>query len=115
LTSDPDVVSAREHGRVLATTLGFSAADQASVEATIAELAINMLTYARSGEIRLDVVVDGDTTGIRVVARDWGFAGESLELSHVQRLADDFEIRRRAGRGTVVTLTKWLRSTSAAA
>jgi anti-sigma regulatory factor (Ser/Thr protein kinase) len=36
-------------------------------------------------------------------------------LSNVQYLADDFDVQRRAGRGTVVTVTKWLRSTSAAA
>jgi anti-sigma regulatory factor (Ser/Thr protein kinase) len=99
----------------LATTLGFSAAEQASVETTIAELALTMLTYARSGEIRLDVVTEGDATGLRVVARDWSLAGESFELSNVQHLADDFDVQRRAGRGTVVTVTKWLRSTFAAA
>jgi serine/threonine-protein kinase RsbT len=115
LTSDPDVIRARERIRTLATTIGFSTADQALVETTIAELAISMLTYARSGEIRLEVVTEGDLTGLRVVARDWGLAEERFELSNVQHLVDDVDVQRRTGRGTVVTITKWLRSTSAAA
>ena len=81
LTSDPDVVTARERGRALAETLGFSAVDQASVETTISELAINMLTYARSGEIRLEVVSDAGSTGLRIVARDWGSGVDSLGFS----------------------------------
>lgn len=74
-----------------------------------------MLTYARSGEIRLEVVTENGTIGLRVVARDWGSTHDRLELSNVQRLADDFVIQRRSGRGTVVTLTKWRRSKSDAA
>jgi serine/threonine-protein kinase RsbT len=110
LTSDPDIVTARERGRALAETLGFSAADQASVETTISDLAINMLTYARSGEIRLEIVSDARPTGLRIVARDWGSGANNPGLSEVQRLTDDVEIDSRAGRGTVVTVTKWLSS-----
>jgi serine/threonine-protein kinase RsbT len=110
LTSDPDVVTARDRGRALAESLGFSAVDQASVETTISELAINMLTYARSGEIRLEVVSDAGSTGLRIVARDWGSKVDSLGFSDVQRLTDDFQIHTRTGRGTVVTVTKWLHS-----
>lgn len=110
LTSDPDVVTARERGRALAEALGFSALDQASVETTISELAINMLTYARSGEIRLEIVNDAASTGLRVVARDCGSGVDRVGFSEVQRLTDDVEIHTRAGRGTVVTVTKWLHS-----
>lgn len=110
LTSDPDVVTARERGRALAQTLGFSDVDQASVEMTISQLAINMLTYARSGEIRLEVVGDAGSAGMRIVARDWGSGEDNLGLSMVQRLTDDVEIHSRTGRGTVVTITKWLHS-----
>jgi serine/threonine-protein kinase RsbT len=109
LTSDPDVVTARERGRALAESLGFSGVDRASVETTVSELAINMLTYARSGEIRLEIVGDAASTGLRVVARDWGRGADNLGLSAVQQLSDDFEIQTTA-RGTVVTVTKWLHS-----
>ena len=110
LTSDPDVVTARERGRALAESLGFSDVDQTSVETTISEFAINMLTYARSGEIRLEVVSDSGSTGLRIVARDWGSGVDSLGFSAMQRLTDDFQIHTRTGRGTVVTVTKWLHS-----
>ena len=110
LTSDPDVVTARERGRALAETLGFSAVDQASVETTISELAINMLTYARSGEILLEVVSDAGSTGLRIVACDWGSGMGNVGFADVQRLTDNVEIHSRTGRGTVVTVTKWLHS-----
>ena len=110
LTSDPDVVTARERGRALAESLGFCAIDQDAVETTISELAINMLTYARSGEIRLEVVGHAGLTGMRIVARDCGSAVETLGFTGVQRLTDEFEIHTRNGRGTVVTVTKWLHS-----
>ena len=114
LTSDPDVVTARERGRALAETLGFSAADQVAIETTISELAINMLTYARSGEIRIEVVSDGPSTGLRVVARDWNTGVESIGLTGMAAHAD-YEIQRRAGRGTVVSVTKWLRAARSSA
>jgi serine/threonine-protein kinase RsbT len=110
LTSNPDVATARERGRTLARALGFSVQDQVSVGTTISELAANMLTYARSGEIRLEVVTDGHLTGVRVVARDWGPAHDGLGVAAIRPPADHFEILRRAGRGTVVTVTKWRRS-----
>jgi serine/threonine-protein kinase RsbT len=115
LTTDPNLVRARERGRALAETLGFSSIDQASVETTIAELAINMLTYARSGEIRIEALAENGSTGLRIVARDWGSAKAGLPLPDVQRLADDFDVQRREGRGIVITLTKWLRSAKTSA
>jgi len=115
LTTDPNLVRARERGRALAETLGFSSIDQASVETTIAELAMNMLTYARSGEIRIEALTEDGSTGLRIVARDWGSAKAGLPLPDVQRLADDFDVQRREGRGIVITLTKWLRSAKTSA
>ena len=116
LTSDPDVITARERGRAVASILGFSNADQASVENTIAELAINMLTYSRTGEIRLETVHDAGATGLRIVAHDWGTGLEPRDFPATDRLSDQFEVQSRAGRGTVVTVTKWLgpRSSNAA-
>jgi anti-sigma regulatory factor (Ser/Thr protein kinase) len=93
LTSDPDVVTARERGRALAATLGFSPLDQARIEATISEPAISMLTYARSGEIRIAVVTQGGETGLRIVARDWGTASNPLALSNVRASATTSRFR----------------------
>ena len=108
LTTDPDVVTARERGRALAKTLGFSATDQASVETTISELAINMLTYARSGEIRIEVVTEGASTGLRVIARDWGSARKASIFRRPaprrrNQLADSVGAPVA---GTIVTVTK---------
>jgi serine/threonine-protein kinase RsbT len=115
LTSDPDVATARERARALAHDLGFPVADQDAVELTISELATNLLTYARAGELRLEVVNGADSIGLRVIARDWGSGVQNLGLSDVQPRTGEFEIRNRAGRGTVVTVTKWLTSAKSSA
>ena len=112
-TSNPDIVTARERGLAFAETLGFSATDQTTIEETITELANSLLTYSRSGEIRLEVVRSAAGTGLCVVARDWGSG--VLGFSDIQRLTEDVEIHSRAGRGTIVTVTKWLHSAKSSA
>ena len=123
ITSPLDVVTAREHGRKLARVIGFSFVEQTLVTSAISELTRNMLAYAEAGEISLRIVDNGETRGLTVVARDTGpgipdldhalidgfstSGGLGLGLPGVRRLMDRFEIESNAGRGTVVTVTKW--------
>lgn len=112
-TSNPDIVTARDRGLALAEALGLSATDQVAVEQTIVEFANSLLTYSRSGEIRLEVVRNAAATGLSVVARDWG--STVLGFSDIQRLTEDVEMHSRAGRGTIATVTKWLHSAKSSA
>ena len=90
----------------------------------ISELARNIIEYAATGEIVLSQDdVDG-RPGIVIVARDEGpgiadvsralsagFStgpGLGLGLPGVRRLMDDFEITSESGRGTTVSVRKWL-------
>src|SRR5437588_8457056 len=72
ITSDVDVVSARQKGRELAAEAGFSSGDQTVIAAAISEIARNILMYAKRGEIVLRTVMNGDLDGVIVVARDQG-------------------------------------------
>jgi len=56
VSSDADVVAAREKGRELSAQLGFSSIDLTLIVTAISELARNILLYAEKGEIvlRLD-------------------------------------------------------------
>jgi len=72
ITSDVDVVSARQKGRELAAEAGFSSGDQTVIAAAISEIARNILMYAKRGEIALRTVMNGDLDGLIVVARDQG-------------------------------------------
>lgn len=123
VTDDSGVVSARHQGRAMAQELGFSPVELTLIATAISEIARNVAVYAGSGEILLDKVRDGDRSGIRIVARDYGpgipdidralqdgySTGKSLGLGMpgARRLMDDFEVESTVGEGTTVTMTKW--------
>jgi len=125
ISSDLDLVRAREQGRVLAGKLGFQQSDLTLVATAISELARNIVRYARRGEIILRQAQDGGVPGIVIIARDEGpgipdvnramepgystAGGLGLGLPGVRRIMDKFEIVSEVGHGTVVTVTKWKR------
>lgn len=122
---DTDIVSARQKGRVLAATVGFSSSELTLIATAISELARNIVLYAKQGEIMLRVLERGEQRGVMVRARDQGpgipdirralqggFSTSrslGLGLPGVRRLMDEFEIESRVGQGTTVTARKWKR------
>jgi len=125
VASDNDLVAARREGRLLAEQLGFSTSDQTLVATAISELARNIVSYARRGEIQVGLVTNGSRRGITVIARDDGpgipdialalrqgystSGGLGLGLPGVRRIMDEFNIASEVGRGTTITITKWKR------
>jgi serine/threonine-protein kinase RsbT len=125
INSDQDIVAARQKGRSLAAALGFSSGDATLIATAISELARNIITYAKSGEIRLTVINGSARQGIQLVARDQGpgipdvlqalrdgfstSGSLGLGLPGVKRLVDEFEIASEENRGTTVTARKWKR------
>ena len=125
VTADVDVVTARQRGRELAAQAGFSSGDQTVIAAAISEIARNILTYAKRGEVLLSVVTNGDRQGVIIVARDQGpgipdvqraledgystSGGLGLGLPGARRLMDDFDVTSAVGKGTIVTMKKWRR------
>lgn len=123
INSDQDIVTARQKGRALAIELGFSTGDATLIATSISELARNIVSYARKGEITLEVVHGSSKLGISITASDrgpgiWdirqamkdGFSTSGslgLGLPGVRRLMDEFEISSEPGRGTIVTVKKW--------
>jgi serine/threonine-protein kinase RsbT len=123
INSDQDIVAARQKGRSLAVALGFSSGDATLIATAISELARNIITYAKSGEIRLTVMNGSARQGIRLVAHDQGpgipdvqqalrdgfstSGSLGLGLPGVMRLVDEFEIVSEENRGTTVTAKKW--------
>jgi serine/threonine-protein kinase RsbT len=124
IAHEADIVTARQKGRELATQVGFPSSDATLVATAISEVARNIVAYAERGEIVLDLVHDHGRRGILVVARDDGpgiadvalamtdgySTGRSLGLGlpGARRLMDDFEIASEVGRGTTVTMRKWV-------
>ena len=123
ISSDQDIVGARQKGRTLAAELGFSSAEATLIATAISELARNIVSYARRGEILLRRMQNSTQQGIVVVASDEGpgirdipqamrdgfstSGSLGLGLPGVRRLMDEFEIASQPGRGTTVTVKKW--------
>ena len=125
VASDDDLVAARREGRILAEQLGFSTSEATLVATAISELARNIVSYARRGEIQVSLVHNGNKRGITVIARDQGpgildinlamrvgystSGGLGIGLPGVRRIMDEFDIASDVGRGTTITITKWKR------
>lgn len=123
INSDQDIVGARQRGRTLAAELGFSSADATLIATAISELARNIVSYARKGEIKLKKMENSSRPGIMVIAADEGpgipdtrqalrdgfstSGSLGLGLPGVRRVMDEFEIASQPGRGTTVTVKKW--------
>jgi serine/threonine-protein kinase RsbT len=123
ITVDGDIVTARQHGRRVAEQLGFSSSDQVQIATAISEVALNIVQYARPGEVAFHVISQGRRRGLLIVAHDDGPGIRDLALAMedgystsrslgmglpgVRRLMDEFDIVPELGKGTTVTLTKW--------
>ncbi len=124
ITTDGDVVTARQVGRNIASVMGFSRPDQALIATAISELARNIVNYAGRGEILLDIISRGGRNGLRMIAKDNGpgiedvdaamcdgfSTGNSLGLGlpGTRRIVDEFDLCSAAGEGVKVTAIKWL-------
>ena len=122
---DTDIVTARQKGRELAAASGFSSTDQTLVATAISEMARNIVTHAERGEIVLVALDDSGRRGIMVVARDEGpgIADADLAMKDgystanslgvglpgARRLMDEFHLASTLGKGTTVTMKKWVR------
>lgn len=123
INSDQDIVIARQKGRALAMELGFASGDATLVATAISELARNIVSYARKGQIALKIVNRANREGLAIVASDNGpgipdvrqalrdgfstSGSLGMGLPGVRRLMDEFEITSQPGRGTIVAVKKW--------
>ena len=126
ITSESDIVTARQCGRTLAGKLGFNGSDLTVIATAISEVARNIVQYAHSGSVTLRAMNSNHRRGITVVAQDEGPGiadiglamedgystglGLGLGLPGARRLMDEFTISSRAGEGTTVTMIKWVPS-----
>ena len=124
ITSDLDIVEARMAARTLAAKIGFTGANLVMIATAVSEVARNIVDYAKPGEVILSVIENGPRRGLEVVARDNGpgipdvaqamvdgystSRGLGLGLPGSRRLMDEFYVDSKAGKGTTVTMRKWL-------
>ncbi|TAL12194.1 MAG: anti-sigma regulatory factor [Nitrospirae bacterium] len=125
INSDQDIVIARQQGRTLASKLGFNGSDLTVIATAISEVARNIVEFAGKGELALTPIQQSHKQGLMVVAHDDGpgipniqlalqdgfstTASLGLGLPGSRRLMDEFTIVSAVGKGTTVTMRKWVR------
>jgi serine/threonine-protein kinase RsbT len=125
ITSDVDVVRARQAVRSVARGLGFGLVDQTKLVTAASELARNALDHGGGGLMRIEVADDSGRRGLRLTFEDHGpgipdpelaltngFStgkGLGLGLGGARRLVDDFRLVSAPGKGTTVVIARWQR------
>jgi serine/threonine-protein kinase RsbT len=123
ISVDADVVAARSTAREAAVKVGFRTTDLTVIATAVSEVARNIVRFAGTGEVVVELL-DRPRPGVRIVARDAGpgipdvdramadgfstYEGLGLGLPGARRLMDEFDLVSEVGRGTTVTMTKWL-------
>ena len=123
LTSENDVVAARQFVRKLAQQVKFSLVDQTKFVTAASELGRNAVKYGGGGQMNTEILEDGGRVGIRLHFVDTGpgipnieqamtdgwtsGGGLGMGLSGAKRLVNEFAIDTEMGRGTRVTITRW--------
>lgn len=124
VTTEADIIRARLKAKVIAEALGFDYMDQTRISTAVSELARNAFQYAGGGRITIKTATNQARKGIEIIAEDHGHGIENLELalkggystgtglgmglSGTKRLMDEFDIQTTIGKGTVITIKKWL-------
>ena len=127
IKSSADIITARGAGREMAKQLGFNIVDQTKITTAISELTRNIVTYTGKGRVIIKKVHSdvGKKDGMGIIRTDKGPGKESIELvrkdgdrtsnslglglSGAKMLMDDINIKSKPGKGTRVTIKKWLR------
>jgi serine/threonine-protein kinase RsbT len=125
LDHEHDIAAARGEVRSMAAAMGFRLIDQTRLATVASELARNVVKYAGRGRMiaqpfegpagrsGLRLIFEDEGPGIhdlKAAMRD-GFTtgrGLGMGLPGSKRLVDEFEIESEVGRGTRVTIVRWL-------
>jgi serine/threonine-protein kinase RsbT len=123
IRSSDDVVRVRQQVRTMAVAAGLSLVDQTKIITAASELARNTLDYGGGGEVRLELLEEGERRGLRMVFEDHGpgigdieqalrdgftsGSGLGLGLGGAKRLSNEFKIESAVGSGTRITIGRW--------
>jgi serine/threonine-protein kinase RsbT len=123
IRSSDDVVRVRQQVRTMAVAAGLSLVDQTKIITAASELARNTLDYGGGGEVRMELLEEGERRGLRMVFEDHGpgigdieqalrdgftsGSGLGLGLGGAKRLSNEFKIESAVGSGTRITIGRW--------
>ncbi len=125
LEDEHDIVVARNEARRFAASVGFGLVEQTRLATVASELARNVVKYAKRGRMIAQPVESATgRRGLRLIFEDTGpgipditaamrdgfSTGRGLGkgLPGAKRLVHEFEIESEVGRGTKVSIVRWL-------
>ena len=125
ISTEWDIVAARQLGRDEARGVGFGTVDQTRISTAISELARNLNVYGLTGIIIIERVKNGNRVGICVTAshnsksvlKNKNLTEEGVtttlqrlevDVERMERLMDEVEIQEDAAYGPYVKVLKWL-------
>jgi serine/threonine-protein kinase RsbT len=125
IASESDIVLVRRSAREAAQAGGFGPTDVTRIVTACSEMARNIFKYAGRGTMCWRSISEAGRIGIELKFQDEGpgiadvtlamqegyttSGGLGMGLPGTRRLVDEFEINSAPGRGTTITLKKWLR------
>ena len=123
ITSEEDIIVARQKVREFASEIGFQYMDTIIIATAVSEITRNIINYAIKGEIEISFTKSDKKEGIQIIALDKGPGikdislalqdgystgkGLGLGLPGTKRLMDDFEILSEVSKGTKIIMRKW--------
>lgn len=123
LSSEQDIISARQSIRKAAQQLGMSIVDQTKIVTAASELVRNAVVYGGGGILEWETVAENGKQGLRLIISDQGPGiedvalamkdgwtsgrGLGLGLPGAKRLVNEFSITSKPGIGTTVIVTRW--------
>jgi serine/threonine-protein kinase RsbT len=124
IQEERDIVICRQICRQFAYMMGFNLVDQTRITTAASELARNIQEYAGTGEVTIEEIEEQERRGIKIVFEDHGpgipdidkamsegwssHRGIGMGLPGTKKLMDDFKLESQVGKGTKVTIIKWL-------
>ncbi|MBD3206175.1 anti-sigma regulatory factor [Candidatus Bathyarchaeota archaeon] len=122
IKEERDIILARRLARKIAKDLDFSLVNQTRIATAVSEITRNALTHGGGGVMKikhtdnkkgLEIMISDEGNGIPDVEQAMrnGYSTKDslgLGLGGAKRLMDEFEINSRVGKGTIVTMRKFL-------
>lgn len=118
-----DIVAVRKIVREYTIAIKFGMTGQTKLVTAASELARNILRYAATGTVEINVIQSGTKEGIQMIFEDQGpgipdiprvmvggyttGGGLGLGLSGSKRLVDEFDLKSVVGEGTCVKIIMW--------
>lgn len=125
ILNEDDIVKVRKVVRKISTEICFGITDITRIVTAASELARNVYRFAGSGNMICSIITVDNNMGIQMVFEDNGpgiadvdlamgkgfttGGGLGLGLPGARRLMDEMEIESEPGKGTKITVRKWLK------